>query len=111
MQDTIDCILLCGAGTSKTHSLPSSHGTIEIVASRRQQKQQQAAGAMPPPPSRLIAGSKDLKGTAVTPAADSPPAGFYLDVLKGGDSIQIIPLDKQYMRFGRSPMVAWAIVL
>ena len=111
IQDTISPVIPCVLGISNTHSIPSSHGTVEIVASRRQQKQQQAVGAMPPPPSRLIAASRAVTGMSAAPAADKPPAGFYLDVLKGGDSIQVIPLGKQYLRFGRSLVFAWALIL
>ena len=83
-----------------SQALPVSQGKIEIVASKRQQKQQQAAAAMPPPPSRLLAPSRSVTATSMHAGADSS-SGFCIQISKGGEAVQDVPLTKQCILLGR----------
>ena len=89
------------AGTSQP--VQQSFPKVEVVASRREQRQ--AAQAPPPAtPAAVQAQPQPAAPPESLPApawAAAPPSGWRLQVVKDGQTLQDVPLDKSAFLFGR----------
>ena len=95
-----------GPTTAAAAAQPAASG-VSIVPSKRQQKQKKDSVLMPPPPSlrpaKPSAGAGPTSNDAddAPPWAGPPPSGCSLEVFKGGQVVESLPLTKAATMLGR----------